>query len=244
MITRWDRKNIGFLWLVFEPFVIITVITVAVALIRQYHSSKAYQIFGVDVLAFVLTGYNIAFLWRRTPGLIGSAIKANIGLLAHRNIKVVDLFSARYIVEMIGITASFLILMIFFVSTKLIALPHSIGLMVVAWLLVMWFSLGLCFIVGSLIAINPKGQPVWIGISIVLYFLSGSLFLVDWLPVKAQPIILMNPLVHGTEMLRHGYYGDSIKTFENSYYLLAWNIVLMALGLLMLQMKKIVNQHS
>lgn len=244
MITRWDRKNIGFLWLVFEPFIFITVITVAIAVFRYYTRITMYRLFGVDILAFILTGYCIAFLWRRPPQIIGSAIRSNIGLLAHRNIKVFDLFAARYIVEMTGVTTSFLILMLFFVTSGLIAPPSSIARMIAAWLLMMWFTFGLCFVVGSILAIKPKALPVWIGFSLLIYFVSGSLFLVDWLPPKLQSIVLLNPIVHGTEMIRHGYYGDSIKTFENPTYLIGWNLVLMSLGLNMIRMQKIINSND
>ena len=40
-------------------------------------------------------------------------------------------------------------------------------------------------------------------------------------------------MVHGTEMFRAGYFGDSIITYENPWYLLLANLVLLLLGLAM-----------
>lgn len=43
----------------------------------------------------------------------------------------------------------------------------------------------------------------------------------------------MIPMVHGTEMFRAGYFGDSVTTYENPWYILLCNLVLLLLGLAM-----------
>jgi len=244
MITRWGRKNIGFLWILFEPFLIILVITIAVYIARSYTGIQTYRLFGVDLLAFIVTGYNINYLWRRTPSDCATAITANRGLLSHRNVKPFDLFITRYILHTVGVTLSFIIIMIGFVSFSLIPAPASYELMVAAWLLIMWFSFGLSFTVAPIISLSPNFNYIWIGISIVLFFLSGSFYMVDWLPAKLQVLLMWNPILSGTEMLRHGYFGDSIKTFEEPLYLIKWNICLTLSGLYLVRSKFLLNQSS
>jgi capsular polysaccharide transport system permease protein len=244
MITRWGRKNIGFLWILFEPLIIILVITIVIYILKSYTGVQTYRLFGVDLLAFLITGYNIAYLWRRTPITCAQGISANKGLLTHRNVKPFDLFFTRYILEMVGVTLSFIIIMIGFVSFNLIPAPASYELMVAAWVLMMWFALGLSLTVAPIISLSQNLSYVWMGISIVLYFLSGSFYMVDWLPAKLQVIVMWNPILSGTEMLRHGYFGDSIKTFEEPFYLIKWNLALTLLGLYMVRGKFLLNQSA
>ena len=40
-------------------------------------------------------------------------------------------------------------------------------------------------------------------------------------------------MIHGTEMLRQGYFGVSVVTYENPWYLLLCNLALLLLGLAM-----------
>jgi capsular polysaccharide transport system permease protein len=244
MITRFGRKNIGFLWILFEPLIIIFVITIAVYIAKSYAGVQTYRLFGVDLLAFLVTGYNISYLWRRTPTNCAMGISANRGLLTHRNVKPFDIFFTRYILEMVGVTLSFIIIMIGFVSFNIIPAPASYELMVSAWILMMWFAFGLSFAVAPIISLDKNFNFVWIGISIVLYLLSGSFYMVDWLPAKLQVLLLWNPILSGTEMLRHGYFGDSIKTFEEPFYLIKWNFGLTLLGLYMVRGKFLLNESS
>jgi capsular polysaccharide transport system permease protein len=145
---------------------------------------------------------------------------------------------------MVGVTLSFILMMLGFVSFDIIPAPVSYELMVAAWLLMMWFAFGLSLAVAPIISQSQNLSYIWIGISIVLFFLSGSFYLLDWLPAKLQAILIWNPILSGTEMLRHGYFGDSIKTFEEPFYLIKWNLALTLLGLYMVRSKFLLNQSS
>jgi ABC-type polysaccharide/polyol phosphate export permease len=140
MITLWGRRNIGFLWVLFEPLVIIFVITMVVYIVKSYSGGETFRLFGVDLLAFLVTGYSISTLWRRTPIRMSAAITANKGLLVHRNVKPFDLYMSRYILEVVGVTLSFIIMMVGFVSFDIMPAPASYELMVAAWILMMWFT--------------------------------------------------------------------------------------------------------
>jgi capsular polysaccharide transport system permease protein len=54
---------------------------------------------------------------------------------------------------------------------------------------------------------------------------------VDWLPKAAQEIVLWLPMVHGVEMIRHGYFGAVIPTYENPAYFATANLVMTLFGL-------------
>ena len=48
-----------------------------------------------------------------------------------------------------------------------------------------------------------------------LVLISGVFFMVDWLPASVRELILWVPMVHGNEMVRHGFFGSVVTTYEN-----------------------------
>ena len=58
MMRRYGRGNLGFLWVLLEPMIL----TVGVMLI--WSVAKGEQEHGIEIIAFVLTGYMPLTLWR------------------------------------------------------------------------------------------------------------------------------------------------------------------------------------
>jgi hypothetical protein len=56
----------------------------------------------LPLIPFVVTGYSSVLLWRNTISRCGNAVEPNRSLLHHRNVRVVDLFTARLILETAG----------------------------------------------------------------------------------------------------------------------------------------------
>ena len=65
----------------------------------------------------------------------------------------------------------------------------------------------------------------------LLFPLSGALFMVEWMPAKFQKILLLLPMVHGTEMLRGGYFGSLVKAHYDVSYMITCDLILMFIGL-------------
>ena len=65
----------------------------------------------------------------------------------------------------------------------------------------------------------------------ILFLLSGAMFMVDWLPPAAQQWILLLPMVHGVELLREGYFGSIVHAHYDVAYLATSCLVLTLLGL-------------
>jgi capsular polysaccharide transport system permease protein len=229
ILTRYGRHNIGFLWLFVEPMLFTLGVTALWTATRSTHGSN------LPIVAFAITGYSSVLLWRNAANRCCGAIEPNLSLLYHRNVRVMDLFAARLLLEIAGATISLLILSTFFISIGWMNQPEDIWTMLVGWLLLTWFAISLALVVGSLSERSESFDRVWHTITYLLFPLSGAGFMVDWLPKAAQDAILWLPMVHGTEMLRHGYFGTIVHTYEQPSYLLLANIVLMLFGLSMLR---------
>ncbi len=229
IITRYGRHNLGFAWLFLEPMIFTLGITTIWYFTKSVHGSS------ISIVPFAVTGYSTILLWRNSANRVGNAVEANIGLLYHRNVKVIDVFWARIILESIGATISFVALSLLFITIGQMALPDNFLLMVQGWLLLFWFTVALSFTVGALFQMSEIIDRLWHAITYLLFPLSGTAFFVDWLPENLKKFILFLPMVHSTEMLRHGYYGDIIITHENPMYMIWFNLVLTFLSLILVR---------
>ena len=72
---------------------------------------------------------------------------------------------------------------------------------------------------------------MWQPASYLLFPLSGAAFMVDWLPTSMQRVVLLLPMVHGTEMLREGYFGNVVKTHYDVGYMAACCLLMSLCGL-------------
>ena len=122
-------------------------------------------------------------------------------------------------------------LTIFFSAIGAMKLPQGLGLVLIGWLLLCWFAMALGFIVGAISERSETFDRVWHVATYLMFPLSGAVFMVDWLPVAARDAVLWLPMVHGTEMIRHGYFGTLVPTYENPLYFAVVNMALTLIGL-------------
>jgi capsular polysaccharide transport system permease protein len=227
VLTRYGRHNIGFLWLFFEPMSFTLGITAMWSLTKAAHSPNT------PIVPFALTGYSSVLLWRNTASRCPKAIESNLTLMYHRNVKVLDVFLARILLEIAGTTMSFAFLTCLFASLELAQWPADVVGLTLAWIALAVFATGLGLIIGALSEQSEVVDRVWHTITYLLFPFSGSLFMVDWLPTRAQQLILMVPMVHATEWIRHAYFGEAVRTYEQPFYLVGWDLALLAIGLFM-----------
>src|SRR6476646_10992212 len=119
ILSRFGRHNIGFLWLFVEPMMFTLGVTALWTLTKAVHGSN------LPIAAFALTGYSSVLLWSNMPALCIGAIEPNLSLMYHRNVKVIDIFLARLILEGGGATISFVVLSVVFISVGLIMPPED-----------------------------------------------------------------------------------------------------------------------
>ena len=231
IITRYGRNNLGFLWLFLEPLLFTLGITLLWYHMRgnQMHGSE------ISIIAFTITGYSTVLLWRNTVNRCINAIDPNSALLHHRNVRLIDLFTARITLEVAGASISLIALMWFSVALGFLKPPADLLTMIVAWSLFSWFAASLGLVLGIVCRKWEILDRLWHALTFLIFPFSGALFMVIWLPPKAKEAALWLPMVHLTEMLRHGFYGDIIKTYEDPAYVVIVNTVMTLLGLLLLR---------
>ncbi|KVE35384.1 ABC transporter permease [Burkholderia sp. TSV86] len=225
ILTRFGRHNIGFLWMFFEPMMFTVGVLTLWTVTKMTHGSS------LPVTAFAVTGYSPVLLWRNCANRCALAILPNQALLYHRNVRVLDFFFARLLLEIGGATMSFTFLTILFITVGMMKPPEDVLLVLGGWLHFIVFGSSLALIIGALSERSEAIERVWHTVSYLLFPLSGSVFMVSWIPQKFQPYVLLLPMVHGSEMLRAGYFGSLVTPHYSVQYMVFSNAILLLIGL-------------
>jgi ABC-2 type transport system permease protein/capsular polysaccharide transport system permease protein len=226
MLTRYGRHNIGFLWLFVEPMLFTLGVTALWTANKSVHGSD------LPIVAFALTGYSSVLLWRNMPGRCIGALWANLSLMYHRHIKVLDVYMARLLLEFGGATISFATLSVVFILMGWLAPPEDFLKVAGGWLLIAWFGAALATFLGALSHENELVDKLWHPASYLIFPLSGAAFLVDALPPFAQEVVLYLPMVHGVELVREGYFGSQARAHYDLGYMIPITLALSCVALL------------
>lgn len=229
VLTRYGRHNIGFLWLIIEPMLFTLGVTALWSILRPVHGSS------LPIVGFAVTGYSSVLLWRNCTSRCALAIQPNLSLLYHRNVRILDIFMSRLLLEIGGATLSMGILIVGFMAAGLMEMPADIGKMVAGWLLLILFSSALGLFVGALTERSELAERLWHPVSYFLFPISGAVYMVDWLPQPLQPLALYLPIVSGIELLREGYYGALVHAHYVPTYATAASFALLFIALVLVR---------
>lgn len=225
LATRFGRQGLGFAWLVGEPLVF------CIGVILLWTLTKPAYEHGVRIAPFIMTGYMCLLLIRNQIGLSMGALQANIGLMHHRQIAILQLFLARNVLEVMGATGAFIIVYAALIALRQIGLPHDLLLFYSGWLLLAWMGMGFALIMAGLAMRYEVMERVVPILSYLLIPLSGVFLMVQWLPPAYREAYLYVPFPHAVEMLRAGVFGEFTPTHYNPPYALAWAAVFNILGM-------------
>jgi ABC-type polysaccharide/polyol phosphate export permease len=220
LITRFGRKNIGVLWLVGEPMIFTLGVAALWSAIGADHGSN------LPIVAFAITGYSSVLMWRNSVNRCVGGIVQNSSLLYHRNVRVMDVFITRILLEMAGTTASLLVLTLSFLALEWIRPPVDPLTVVAGWGMLAWFGASLAILIGAATTFSELADRIWHPASYLLFPLSGAAYMVDWLPPAGREFVLLLPMVHAVELIREGYFGNVIRTHYDMSYMAACNLVM------------------
>lgn len=227
--TRYGRHNIGFLWLIGEPLVFAGAVTLMWSVIKPEFEH------GVRVIPFVVTGYMSIILSRHMINHGMNCVKANVGLLYHRQITIMHLFISRLLLEFIGVTFASFVIFGFLLLIGQMPPPKDLLLLYAGWGILAWMGVGLALIFGALAEMFEFMERIVGVITYIMVPLSGTFYFAAWVPAQFRRFVLLLPFIHPVEMIRAGFFGEFVTTYYDVGYAVAWSASLTFLGLVLVQ---------
>ena len=228
MTTRFGRDQVGFLWIFFEPLVLALAIGLVKYLIVQTSNH------GVPPFLFGVIGYAPFFAFRSIINQASSAVSANMTLLYHRQVKLLDVMLARSLLQT-AVVSVVLLLVIGGAIWIVDMIPHSTPLLVGGLLLMILFSHGIAMLVAAASATFEMTDRIVAPLTYLALPFSGAFISMHTLPPSWREVMLWNPQVHFHEMMRDGMFGDLIPAYYDIGYMMVWIIPLNFLGILALR---------
>lgn len=212
------------MWLILEPILLTSMVMVTWSLL--YGGTKH----GVRVVPFVLTGYSMLTLWRQIVTTSISCFRRSADVIYHRQISPIDVFISKQLTEIFGALTSFFVAYCLLLILELTDPVDDYLILVVAWFLMAYFSLGLGMIVAALTEMSETAEHFIAPIMYVMLPITGVFFMVGWLPRPVRDLASFVPNVNAMEMFRAGYFGPGVPTYWDAGYLAVWGLALNVVG--------------
>ena len=224
LLTRFGSSRIGYVWLVMEPLSLALMIS-------ALHWVSGHDLpNGIPIFLFYTLGYLPFMLFRQTLSRGSNAINANISLLFHRNIKLIDVLVARNLMESgvctVAIALVMLIATIFFEYP-----PYQPGLFVLGLVFYALLAHGLGMFFASIMTIWEPFEHIVHPFGYIMMPLSGTFFMLSQMGSEQRDAIMWVPLVHVAEMCRYAQWGNKVEPYFDVMYVIWWILALNLLGM-------------
>jgi capsular polysaccharide transport system permease protein len=225
--TRFGSSEWGFLITIAWPLshiVLLIVLNSALGRTVPFGESPAL-FFATGVVPYLAFAYMTRFI------MLG--IVLNKPMLAFPIVKVTDIIIARVIVEVLNAGVIMMIVVAAFAILGIDCWPDDLIQAAYAMLAMMLLGVGF----GILNAVVAALYPFWVTgfalVQLVLWMLSGVLYIPDELPAEAQYYLSFNPALQGVEWFRSAYYPEIGTQILDRNYMLAWALGTVVVGLLL-----------
>lgn len=227
-LDRLFDMRFAWFWLLAEPVLHIGFIALIFAVIRVRTIGNA------DVVVWIIVGMLAFFLFRRTAVQVTYAVDSNRPLFTYRQVKPFDPAISRAVLE------AFLMALI---STIILGTAKLLGhdtvpvdaLLVFQAVFGLWlFGLGYGLVASVLMELVPEMEHVLKILMMPLYLISGVIWPLASIPLPYRDILMINPIAHGLELARQGFfpYYHTVPGLSMPY-LYAWSVASLFLGLIL-----------
>nr|WP_305123542.1 ABC transporter permease [Roseomonas sp. GC11] len=224
LLTRFGRSRTGYFWLLAEPMMLAISIS-------SLHVLSGHDLpNGLPTFWFYAMGYTPFVMFRSIVNRGANVIDANMSLLYHRNITLLDLSIARNMME--AVVCSTIILLFMTVAALFFdEWPHRPALFFLGLIESALLAHGFAMLLASLEVFYEPVERFVHPITYMLMPISATFYMLSSLPYEAREAMLWNPIVHVHEMNRWAMFGDRIVPYYDISYVWLWIIGLNLLGM-------------
>jgi capsular polysaccharide transport system permease protein len=228
-ISRTMSDRMGWFWMIFEPIAFIGIM----AGIRGFISGDKL-IVNAPFIPWMVAGLMGFFLVREGMLRGMGAVDANRALFSYRQVRPVDPVLVRNFLEGMLRTFVFVIFIALGLMLGFDFFPDNALKAFYAWFSIWSLGLGLGLVTSVGATLIPEIGKIIRMLSLPLLIISGVMFPLNQLPHWLLEYLMLNPIPHGLETLRLGFF-EKYNTIHGTSMLYFWMVTLTlnALGLLM-----------
>lgn len=226
--TRFGRNRLGYLWALIEPMV-VTLTFYFVLIVANRGKPEA----GMGLFAFIATGVLPFTLFMNTVTRVADAVASNKALLYYPQVRPFELVVSRAALEAATFIAVFILMM---AGDALVSQRLEINepLLVIAGMLAasaLGTGLGLVFC--ALAQVSTVADRIRGPLLRPMFWISGIFFTAHTVPDNARDAMLVNPMLHVTELVRAGWFSQHDAKYADLGYVLWWIGGLALVGLVL-----------
>jgi capsular polysaccharide transport system permease protein len=213
MRTRFFDHGLGFLVVILWPLAHLLV------LISIYSLIGRASPYGDSLILFFATGLVPTLSFMYVSRMMVLSIVQNRPMLSFPAIHISDILFGRAVLEILGsFLMSATVLLIFWMWGEEIE-PYRIADAVGALCATLFFAIGMGLLFGLIAALNPAVALGYTLLVVLVYLLSGTLFVPANLPEQIKDVLAWNPVLHGVEWMRTAYFLDYPTSVLSRSYL-------------------------
>lgn len=229
MQAKYGRSPGGYIWAILEPLGMILIMSFAFSLMLRAPA------LGNSFILFFTTGFMPYTMYARIQGMTNTALQFSRQLLTYPVVNWVDAVVGRLVLNVLTGT---LVAFVMFTAI-LYAVGNRTELnywpMVHAYLAATFLGLGMGMVNCVVIGFFPVWQSFWAVLTRPLFIASGVIILYVDMPPLAQDILIWNPLLHITGLMREGFYPLYTPEYVSMTYVWGVGLVLNALGVMLMR---------
>ncbi len=227
MRTRFFNHGLGFLIVPLWPLAHL------LALLAIYNFGGRRAPYGTGLRLFFVTGLIPTLSFVYVSRFMAISILANKNMMAFPIVKPIDIMGARAALEMVGSCLMVAMVFIFLLVVGDNPVPYDIPEAVSAFFAVLLLAVGVGSVVSVLVMTNYLLMTAYSLFMILMYILSGTLFVVSSLPAPLIKILSWNPVLHCVEWMRTAYFPSYPTQVLDKGYPIKFALCSLLLGLLL-----------
>jgi capsular polysaccharide transport system permease protein len=229
-LSRTTADRFAWFWMIAEPAAMI----ILMVLIRSLIMGSSHHVSGAEFIPWFVVGLFGFYLYRDNMMKLMGAIGSNKALFTYRQVKPIDPVIVRSYVETLLRTLIFILFLTVSQGVGIDLLPDSFLKSIYMWCLLWGLGLGSGLIVSSLSVVFPEVGKIVKIISFPLLLISCVLFPINLVPHSLRELVLINPVVHGVELLRLSFFHEyHIVDGVSIIYFQFWVMFSLLLGFLL-----------
>ena len=225
MRSRFFNHGLGFLLVSLWPLAHIMV------LLTVYRIIGRTAPFGDNLAVFFASGLVPTLTFMYVSRFMGLSLVQNRPMLAFPVVKVLDVMTARAVLEML---AAFVTLLFIFAILLLMGadpFPRDPVQAIAAYLSVLLLAIGMGSLVGVITMFFRFFVTLYALFLFTIYVSSGTMFVVSSLPAAISYPLSFNPVLHAVEWMRLSYYEGYNSQVLDKQYLILFGLTALCLGL-------------